>query len=218
MPLPVLSLSVLAARVVVERRLDFSTFLAGRARGELEALGRLEGTYREGTMDVTARRFDGTLLPEVEWSKMQQSFLFQRKSIRMLQARGDITVTPMETTTSTPTSSSSTSPSYPPEDRGGGGRGWVVELAGFGKLRFNLRSRAIVGSSCAGYIQHYVEGGGLKLRRQLEKRKGKRSSRWIETTESFSLDSRDNLVWHYRLTLFQERLVVTKTLRTTRSK
>merc|ERR1719509_657728 len=54
MPLPVLSLSVLAARVVVERRLDYSNYITGRARGELEALGRLEGTYREGTMDVTA--------------------------------------------------------------------------------------------------------------------------------------------------------------------
>ena len=63
-----LSLKVLATRVVVINRMDYSTYLTGTTKDELDRLDNLEGNFRIQSSTLTIEAHDdGEKLPSDDW-------------------------------------------------------------------------------------------------------------------------------------------------------
>ena len=67
-----LKLNILAARVVVSQRQDFSLYLTGNNRQELEGLDKLKGNYRVEEVKYKAERREGTNLREEKVVKLSE--------------------------------------------------------------------------------------------------------------------------------------------------
>ena len=73
MSLEVLSLKVLATRYVVKNKLDYSTYLNGTAKDELDGLERIEGSFRTQASKTTIEaHYKGTRLPSDDWVTLKE--------------------------------------------------------------------------------------------------------------------------------------------------
>ena len=73
MALQVQSLKVLATRQVVLQRMDYSTYLTGNTKDELDRLNNLEGDYKIYSSKLTIEAFhDGKRLPSDDWETFKQ--------------------------------------------------------------------------------------------------------------------------------------------------
>ena len=73
MALQVQSLKVLATRQVVLQRMDYSTYLTGNTKDELDRLNNLEGDYKIHSSKMTIEAFhDGKRLPSDDWETFKQ--------------------------------------------------------------------------------------------------------------------------------------------------
>ena len=73
MNLQVLPLKVLATREVVMKRLDYSTYLTGITKEELERLDKLKGIYRIQSSKLTIEAFyNGKRLPSDDWEYFKE--------------------------------------------------------------------------------------------------------------------------------------------------
>ena len=73
MNLQVLPLKVLATREVVMKRLDYSTYLTGITKKELDGLDKLRGRYRIQSSKLTIEEFyNGKRLPSDEWEYFKE--------------------------------------------------------------------------------------------------------------------------------------------------
>ena len=72
MNLQVLPLKVLATREVVMKRLDYSTYLTGITKEELDRLDKLEGRYRIQSSKLTIEAFDGKSMPSDDWEYFKE--------------------------------------------------------------------------------------------------------------------------------------------------
>ena len=71
MNVQVLPLKVLASRQVVKRRMDYSTYLTGSAKEELDRLDKLAGNYRIGDSKTKLKIEGGELLPSNNWQDLK---------------------------------------------------------------------------------------------------------------------------------------------------
>ena len=71
MTLQVLPLKVLVSRQVVKRRMDYSTYLIGTAKEELDRLDKLVGNYRIGDSKTKLKIEGGELLPSNHWQDLK---------------------------------------------------------------------------------------------------------------------------------------------------
>ena len=68
MDLQVQSLKVLATREVMMKSIDYSTYLTGITKEELDRLDKLEGKYRIQSSKVTIEaHYNGKRLPSDDW-------------------------------------------------------------------------------------------------------------------------------------------------------
>ena len=73
MTLQVLSLRVLATRQVVKNRLNYSTYLNGTAKDELDGLERIEGNFRTQASKITIEaHYNGNRLPADDWEYFKE--------------------------------------------------------------------------------------------------------------------------------------------------
>ena len=72
MNLQVLPLKVLATREVVIKRLDYSTYLTGITKEELDRLDKLEGRYRIQSSKLPIEAFDGKSMPSDDWEYFKE--------------------------------------------------------------------------------------------------------------------------------------------------
>ena len=72
MNLQVLPLKVLATREAVMKRLDYSTYLTGITKEELDRLDKLEGRYRIQSSKLTIEAFDGKSMPSDDWEYFKE--------------------------------------------------------------------------------------------------------------------------------------------------
>ena len=73
MNLQVLPLKVLATREVVMKRLDYSTYLTGITKEELDRLDKLEGRFRIQSSKLTIEAFyNGKRLPSDDWEYFKE--------------------------------------------------------------------------------------------------------------------------------------------------
>ena len=71
MNLRVLPLKVLASRQVVKRRMDYSTYLIGTAKEELDRLDKLAGDYRIEDCKTKLKIEGGEILPSNDWQDLK---------------------------------------------------------------------------------------------------------------------------------------------------
>ena len=67
----VLPLKVLVSRQVVKRRMDYSTYLIGTAKEELDRLDKLAGNYRIEDSKTKLKIEGGELLPSNHWQDLK---------------------------------------------------------------------------------------------------------------------------------------------------
>ena len=73
MDLQVQPLKVLATRQVMSNRMDYSNYLTGNTKDELDRLNNLEGQYRIHSSKLTIEAFhDGKRLPSDDWETFKQ--------------------------------------------------------------------------------------------------------------------------------------------------
>ena len=75
MTLQVHPLKVLATREVILKRLDYSTYLTGATKDELDRLNKLEGRYRIQSSKLTIEAiYNGKRLPADDWEYFKECF------------------------------------------------------------------------------------------------------------------------------------------------
>ena len=75
MTLQVHPLKVLATREVILKRLDYSTYLTGATKDELDRLSKLEGRYRIQSSKLTIEAiYNGKRLPADDWEYFKECF------------------------------------------------------------------------------------------------------------------------------------------------
>ena len=75
MALQVQSLKMLATRQVVLQRMDYSTYLTGATKDELDRLNKLEGRYRIHSSKLTIEAiYNGKRLPADDWEYFKECF------------------------------------------------------------------------------------------------------------------------------------------------
>ena len=74
MNLQVLPLRVLVSRQVIRDRMDYTCYLAGKTRSEMDILDRLAGRFVVQASELTVERFfGGDELPAEEWETMRRA-------------------------------------------------------------------------------------------------------------------------------------------------
>ena len=70
MNLQVLPLKVLVSRQVIKGRMDYTDYLAGKTKSEMDILDRLAGKFVVQASELTVERFfGGEKLPSDEWER-----------------------------------------------------------------------------------------------------------------------------------------------------
>ena len=150
--LTALKLSVLAARVVVTERYEFTSHLNGINRQELEGLDKLKGNYRVEEVHFKAEKREDTNMEKEEVRLTEEEWVVQLASMtsreqsemeKFLGERGDIRI--MENRWSSAK------------------RSWRLDVQGVGTLFLPLRSGKLDGGHKTILVEPVVEDGRLKL-------------------------------------------------------
>ena len=193
MKFQVLPLRVLASREVVRERLDYKEHLVGATRDELDNLEKLSGRFKEIGAETVVKTLDeeGEELQEVG-----KEVLVLWQPLTELKAENDIII----------------------EENNEEKRGWHFKDNGSG-LEMDTQSwmdTHWIESFWANF-DNYIEDGELVLPVKIFGWEGNyelRTKKYfvrIERTDSFSLDSKQNLVWKTFLTNFKYNLKVAHT-------
>ena len=209
-----LKLNILAARVVVSQRQDFSLHLTGNNRKELEGLDKLKGNYRVEEVKYKAERREGTnlreekvvKLSEEEWQHELSSMTIreQGEMEKFLRERGDIRISENGDCSSK--------------------RSWRFDVEGVGSLFLPLRSgRLDVGHKTI-VVEPFVEDGRLKLstktflkRVTTSRRKTMLVNHQEEEDQFWTSDDGLNLFWLCSRRMHARHLTITKMSRAVRA-
>ena len=96
MNLQVLPLKVLATREVVMKRLDYSTYLTGITKEELDRLDKLKGRYRIQSSKLTIEaHYNGKRLPSDDWEyfkECMQGRKMPHNVVKFIEGSSDFTI------------------------------------------------------------------------------------------------------------------------------
>ena len=96
MNLQVLPLKVLATREVVMKRLDYSTYLTGITKEELDRLDKLKGIYKIQSSKLTIEaHYNGKRLPSDDWEyfkECMQGTKMPHNVVKFIEGSSDFTI------------------------------------------------------------------------------------------------------------------------------
>ena len=198
MPFQVLSLRVLATRVVVRERMDYKEHLAGNTKRELDDLDMLAGKFHIKEVDVVVEKLneEGKEVPEEMWKS-----ILSRRMRNFLEEKEEFLIEELE----------------------GKRRSWVIEDDTYfpfftaGQVEEHSYS-----SDCTCKSVHsdcYIEDGKLMLLKKNFRPVQDKMILLSEHLDSFSLDFGNNVV---RMIVFKDftfgsMVKVTKKMRTERA-
>ena len=176
MNLQVLPLRVLVSRQVIRDRMDYTGYLAGKTRSEMDILDRLAGRFVVQASELTVERFfGGDELPAEEWETMRRA-MGPSNLINFLDGSSEFSI--VETSSSEP-------------------RMWDVFDVDGVKKRFPLTSRCRMREEEAKYWVYsddFIEDGKLMaVKKEFVMLDGK-VALVMELHHSFSTDKQGNLV------------------------
>ena len=140
MSLQVLPLRVLVSRQVIKDRMDYTGYLAGKTRSEMDILDRLAGRFVVQASELTVERvFGGEKLPADEWERRRREL--PATWINFLDGTEEISIV---------------------EKSSSGARKWVISDVDGVKKGFLLTSRGrMLRENCWIHSDFYVEDGNL---------------------------------------------------------
>ena len=186
MSLQVLPLRVLVSRQVIKDRMDYTGYLAGKTRSEMDILDRLAGRFVVQASELTVERvFGGEKLPADEWERRRREL--PATWINFLDGTEEISIV---------------------EKSSSGARKWVISDVDGVKKRFLLTSRGrILRDKYWSYSDYYVEDGHLITAQKtfMMERSKLALDQWtigpldqslvaLDYFDSFSTDKQGNLV------------------------
>ena len=175
MILQVLPLRVLVSRQVIKDRMDYTGYLAGKTRSEMDILDRLAGRYVVQSSELTVERFlGGEKLPADEWERRKSRMIDSFKNF--LDGTEEISI--VETSNS-------------------GARTWLISDVDGVDKSFLLTSRGWIRS--ANYWLHcddFIEDGKLTTAKKSFMMADNKAigPLVMDYRDSFSTDKQGNLV------------------------
>ena len=192
MPLQVLALRVLATRQVLREKLDYTEYLAGNTKLELDTLDRLPGRFlvREAEVVVERLNQEGREVPKDVWET-----LVTRRMLRFLEGKGEFLI----------------------EETEGGKRTWNIEDFNFPFFTSHIDDHTY---SSSNWVHHdtYIEDGKLVLAMKMFRPVGGRMILLCDLLDSFVLDDQENVVrkFVFKDFTFGSMVKVTKNMRALR--
>ena len=191
MNLQVLPLRVLVSRQVIRERMDYTSYLAGKTRGEMDVLDRLAGRFTVQASELIVERFwGGDKLPSDEW-EMRRSKM-PRALIKFLDGKSEFSI--IETFNS-------------------GARTWVISDVDGLQKGFQLTSRG--GLQRAGHWTHsddFIEDGALVIARKAFGMAGGKVALIVDLLDSFATDEQGNVVRKFIWSMPALNIKITKVL------
>ena len=203
MNLKVLPLRVLVSRQVIRDRMDYTGYLAGKTKSEMDILDRLAGRFVVQASELTVERFlGGEKLPAEEWERRRSKmpgFL-----IKLLDGTEEISIV---------------------EKSISGARKWVISDVDGVKKGFLLTSRGrMLRENCWIHSDYYVEVGNLITAQKtfMMKRSKLALDHWatgpldqsllMDYRDSFSTDKQGNLVREFICSMPIADIKITKVM------
>ena len=167
---------MLVSRQVIRDRMDYTDYLAGKTKSEMDILDRLAGRFVVEDSELTVQRFwGGNKLPADEWETMR-SRQMTRAIINFLDGTAEITIT--ETSSS-------------------GARMWLISDVDNVRKGFRLTSR----SGDNWIADDFIEDGKLMTAKKTFEMVDGKLALVAEYRDSFSIDKQGNLARKFTLSL-----------------
>ena len=174
MNLQVLPLRVLVSRQVIRDRMDYTDYLAGKTRSEMDMLDRLAGKFVVQASELIVERFwEGDKLAADEW-EMRRSRM-PRALINFLDGKAEFSIA---------------------ENFDSGGRTWVVSDVDGLKKDFQLTNRAPQRAGCHWiHSDDFVQDGKLvAARKAFGMAEDGKVALIVDLLDSFTADEQGNIV------------------------
>ena len=209
MNIQVLPLRVLVSRQVIRDRMDYTNYLAGKTKSEMNILDRLTGRFEDVQHSklTVERYFGGGEVPKNEWAELDK-WQMPDSLFDIFLGRADISI--VETSSSGP-------------------RAWVISDVDGLKKRFPLKSKGyMIGPKHWRHTDFFIEDGTLIVKSQVFVMEGAKGDQggpmWanvdqgliMETLESFSTDKKGNLVRKIICSMPIPDIKITKVISATR--
>ena len=207
MNIQVLPLRVLVSRQVIRDRMDYTNYLAGKTKSEMNILDRLAGRFEDVRHSklIVERYLGGSEVPKNEWAELDK-WQMPDTLFDVLRGRKDISI--VETS---------------------GPRSWVISDVDGLKKHYQLTSKGwMMGPNHWRHIDYFIEDGTLMLKSQvfvMESGKGDQGvGMWanvdqgmiMDILDSFSTDKKGNLVRKIICSMPVPDIKITKVISATR--
>ena len=204
MNLQVLPLRVLVSRQVIRDRMDYTGYLAGKTKSEMDILDRLAGRFELQPSQLTVERYlGGDEVPEDEWVELEDKWEMPSTLFNILDGSGEeIRIV---------------------ESLSCGPRAWAISnMDGFKKHFFMTSQGWKIGPKQWIHQDHFIEDGKLMLNNQRYVIEGgmvdQDEPRWtkvdqgliMECLNSFSTDKQGNLVRKFTCSMPIPNIKITK--------
>ena len=192
MNMQVLPLRVLLSRQVIRDRMDYTGYLAGKTRSELDILDRLAGRFVVEVSELTVQRFwGGDKLSEDEWEAKRS--MISSQYTNFFDGTAEISITE----TSSPRA-----------------RVWIVSDVDGVRKRFQMNSKSgekRLLRHCW-HIDNFIENGKLMTTRKAFKVEEGKLLLTSDYRDSFSIDKQGNLARKFICSLPTIDVKITKVM------
>ena len=195
MNLQVKSLKVLVTRQVVKNRMDYSNYLNGTVKEELDGLDRLAGKFRVQASKLTIEGLHGgETLPSKDWEYFKKCLKrLPRGLVWFIEGKEEFTI----------------------EESKNGLRTWIISDVDGWKDKDLLASRGCVNvqkSGMWGHFDDFIEDGWLvNTKKAWDVSKGKMEL-GLDFRESFTVNKRGDVLRSYNWSAPNRNLKVTKVM------
>ena len=205
MNLQVLPLRVLVSRQVIRDRMDYTDYLAGKTKSEMDMLDRLDGRFQVQASHLIVERYSGgdeMPLDELDEWQIPSSLM------KFFRWNGGAEISIVETSSSE-------------------ARTWVISDVDGSIKRFHLRSRGWMPQTPSNYWIHvddFIEDGKLISARKVfvmaDGQVDRDGPRWakvdkglvMEYVDSYSMDKKGNLVREFICSIPIANIKITKVM------
>ena len=202
MNLQVHPLKVLATREVVMNRLDYSTYLNGATKIELDRLDKLEGNFRIHSSKLTIDAFVyGERLPSDDWEYFKAytgiyGIPIPRGVVRLIEEFTELTK------------------EFSFTESKNGPRTWILSVGNLDRYLLTEKGhlKEIKEGSCWTYEDDFIEDGRLVGVSQSHELNNGKYGLVSNIRDSITTDEQGNVVWSFMFSLPKKNLKFTKTM------
>ena len=202
MNLQVQPLKVLATREVVRNRLDYSTYLNGTSKVELDRLDKLEGNFRIHSSKLTIETFVyGKRLPSDDWEYFKAytgiyGIPIPRGVVRLIEEFTELTK------------------EFSFTESKNGPRTWILSVGNLDRYLLTEKGHlkeTMEGSRCT-FEDDFIEDGRLVGVKQWHELYNGKYGLVDNFSDSITTDKQGNVIWSFMYSLPKKNIKFTKTM------